>query len=316
MHPVLISIGSLSISSFGFLLMLGFISATFVAWRLAKTYDLNEEKVLDLVILTFLGGLLGARIYFVATHWDIFGDFGKAILLNRYPGLSFWGGLLGGVLALKLFISRTKLNFWQVADFTGVGLMLGLVFGDMGCFLGGCGYGINSNLPIATSVVGLVGKRFPVSAVESFLLLLAFFYLWRQAVRFHFGGKIISLSLIILALVKFSMEYFRGDSQAIPYIAGFYWGQLWAGLLLVSGAVVFYHRSKRSFKGDMKGILYIVTSSRKRELTLSKLSKSWYNHKVGLRLRLKTVFSKLHSLPKTARRKLNVKPTPTKLSQD
>ncbi len=296
--------------------MAAFLSAAFVAWRLAKTYDLNEERVLDLVILTFLGGILGARIFFVATHWSLFADIGKAVLLNRYPGLSFWGGIFGGIIALRVFASRTKLNLWQIADFAVVGLALGLVFGDLGCFFGGCGYGAVSDLPVATAVVGLVGKRFPVSALESILFLFLFFSLWKQAVRFHFGGKIASVGLVALGVVKFVTEYFRGDSQPLPFIRFLAWGHLFSIALTILGIALFYRLSKRDIRGDLTLLRMFVTSAKKREIILSKISKSWYNHRVGLRLHLGKVRTGLQSLPKAVRRKLNVKPTPSKLSQD
>lgn len=308
MHPVILSIGSLSISSFGLFLMLGFLTAAFVCWRLAKTYDLSEEKILDLVILTFLGGLLGARIYFVVTHWSLFQDLGRAILLNRYPGLSFWGGLVGGALALKFFTSRTKLNFWQVADFGAVGLILGLALGDLGCFFGGCGYGVSSNLIIATSVVGLVGKRFPISVFESLALLFLFFYFYRQVVRFHFGGKIVSLTLMFLGVIKLITEFFRGDSQSLPYFSGISFGHIFSLALFGFGVVIFYRRSKRNYKNDLKAAEEVFTSAKRRETVLSKIGKNWYNHKVGLKVQIKKIGA--------LRRKLNVKPTPAKFSKD
>src|SRR3989304_7271997 len=108
MFPVLLKVVPVSVSSFGFFLSLGFLSAVFIAWRLAKVYDLKEGKILDLCLLTFFGGLIFARVYFAILNWDLFGDLGKVILLNRYPGLSFWGGFFGGVLTLKLFTLRLK----------------------------------------------------------------------------------------------------------------------------------------------------------------------------------------------------------------
>ena len=314
MYPVLFSIGSLSISSFGLFLTLGFLMAAFIVWRLARIYDLNEEKMLDLAILVFLGGLLGARIYFVITHWGLFEDVGKAILVNRYPGLSFWGGFAGGIIALKIFAERNKLNFWQVADFAAVGFILGLAFGDLGCFLGGCGYGVVSNSPLAIGVVGLVGKRFPVSLLEGFIFILAFVYLWRQAVKFHFAGKIASLSLLILGIVKFSLEYFRGDKgPPLPFVPGFFYHQLWAVLLLTLGIVIFYYRSKRKFLADILAIVVLFGSSKKREILLLKARRNWYNYRVRWKIGSGKAMAFLRSLPKAARKKLNVKPTPTKL---
>ncbi len=83
MLPVLFSTGGLSISSFGFFLSLGFIYGVFLIWRLSRAWDINEEKVLDLVLLIFLGGFLGARLYFILEHSEFFlNDLTRVILIT------------------------------------------------------------------------------------------------------------------------------------------------------------------------------------------------------------------------------------------
>lgn len=316
MHPVILTLGSISISSFGLFLALAFLLATFVGWRLAKIYDLNEEKLLDLAIITFLGGILGARIYFVALNWALFQDLNKVLLINRYPGLSFWGGLLGGMIALSFFARRVKMNFWQIMDFAAVGFMLGLSVGNIGCFLGGCGYGVVSNSPLATAVVGLVGKRVPISALESLFLLVIFFYLWKQVVRFHLNGKVVAVSLMILGVVKFFTEYFRGDSRLIPQVSNLYYGHLWAMAIFSLGLGIYYYRSKQNPVLQLRALYLLLTSSKRRELALSHIKKSWYNQKVNLKLTVGRVWRQIHSLPQVLRRRLNVKPTPHRYNQD
>ncbi len=112
MFPTLFSIGKVSVSSFGVFLSLGFIFGVFLVWRLARAWDLDEEKILDLTLLTFVGGLLGARIYFGLSH---LGDFASSplnfLLFTKYPGFSFWGGFLGGWLTLFYLSSRQRRDF-------------------------------------------------------------------------------------------------------------------------------------------------------------------------------------------------------------
>ena len=165
MLPVLFSISGVPISSFGLFLAVGFLVAVFVAWRIAKAYDLSEGKILDLAILVFFGGIISARIFYISLNWAIFGDVSHVFLINLYPGFTFLGGLFGGAVILRLLTLRSKLNFWQIADIGSVGLIIGLTFGSVGCFLGGCEVGIVSSLPFAISTVGFIGKRFPVSVV-------------------------------------------------------------------------------------------------------------------------------------------------------
>lgn len=310
MLPILFSIGGVSVSSFGLFLALGFLVAVFVAWRIAKAYDLNEGKILDLAILTFFGGIIFARILYVILNWPIFEDFSRIFHINLYPGLTFWGGLLGGAAILKLFTLRTKLNFWQIADIASVGLMIGLAFGSMGCLLGGCEYGIVSSLPFAVSVVGLIGRRFPISAIEAIVFLLFFFWLWKSAIRFHFHGKIVSLALILVGLERFLTENLKGDKQLFISSPLIYKGQVASLVILVIGVGIYYYRSKRNFLEDISFILLVFTTAKKRDLVLQRISKSWYNTKIGWSVKLSKTQTYLKTLPVRFKRKLNVKPTP------
>ncbi|MFA5933380.1 MAG: prolipoprotein diacylglyceryl transferase family protein [Microgenomates group bacterium] len=302
MLPILFSIGAIPVSSFGLFLALGFLAATFVAWRLAKAYDLDESKILDLGLLTFFGGLIFARAYFILLNLRYFTNLSHIFLINLYPGLALWGALIGGVLTLKLLTMRAKLNFWQIADMAAVGLMMGLVFGSFGCFLGGCGYGVVSSLPVAVPVVGLIGKRLPVNIFESFIYLLFFFWLWKNATRFHFNGKIVSITLMLLGLERFLAEYLlRG---------GYFQDALAPLVIFIIGVVVFYNRSKRVFIQDLSLIARAMTSGKKRNLVLQRLIKHCYNAKISWRIRFGTTKTNLRVLPRKLKKKLNVKSTP------
>lgn len=300
MHPNLFVFGPIVISSFGFFLAAAFLLATFISWRLAKTYDLNEEKILDIAILTFFAGLIGARLYFILSHWQIFRSWEKIFLINLYPGLSLWGGFLGGALALWYFSKRAKLQFWQVADFAAVSIALGLSLANIGCFLGGCNFGVVSSSPLAVSVVGLAGKRFPLPLFEGLLTLMLFFYLFKQVVRFHFAGKILAVFLIILGWVKFLESFFQEYTK---------YENLWSLLLIFLGFWVFYKQSKRSIILDLRFIGQLFVSAKKRQLLLYQLKKSWYNYQVSWKI-------SLAKLPKILKRRLNVKSTPKNIIED
>lgn len=313
MKPILFTVGSLSITSFGFFLAISFLASIFIIWKLAKIYDINEEKVLDLALVSFVGGLLGARVFFILLNLEIFDTIEKIFLINRYPGLSFWGGLIGGTLTLRIFLKRTKLNFWQILDFASIGALLGIILGNIGCFLGGCGYGAVSDSLLALPVVGLVGKRFPVSLIESVLLFLAFIFLWKQVTRFHFTGKIISLFLILVGTIKYWAEFFRGNIKIIESLGGLSLSHFLSLLLVLMGTVIFYKRSKRSWIKDLKFIFNLPFSPKSRNALLLYLKKSCYNQKVNLKLRVERISQLLKDSPKVLKRRFNVKSTPTNL---
>lgn len=301
MLPILFSVGSVPVSSFGFFLALGFLAAMFVSWRLAKAYDLDEGKILDLGLLTFFGGLIFARAYFVFLNINYFNKFFDIFLINLYPGLSIWGAIIGGAIFLKLLSARAKLNFWQIADIASVGLIVGLVFGSGGCLLGGCGFGGISSSPIAVSVAGLIGKRFPVPIFEGFVFLIFYLWLWKQSTRFHFNGKIVATALTFLGIEKFLVGGFRGvgwNEQIAPLV------------LFFIGIVIYYNRSKRSFSEDLSSAIQAFVSAKKRSLLLQRFVRYCYNTKIGWKIKLNKTINNLQLLPVKLKRKLNVKSTP------
>ncbi|MBI3486345.1 prolipoprotein diacylglyceryl transferase [Candidatus Daviesbacteria bacterium] len=301
MYPILFKIGSLSISSFGLFLSLGLLFGTFIIWRLSKVYDLDPEKTLDLIFLTFFGGIIGGRLYYVLFHLSEFKNLTRIFLINRYPGLSFWGGFFIGFLILNYLTKRQKLNFWLVADLAAVGFFAGLSLGSLGCLLGSCQYGVTSNLPFAVTQIGVIGGRLPVQFGYFILFLLALIFLWRMCLRFHFTGKVASVALILLGLIKFPLDFYRGDEPKV--LGNFNEGHFFAVFSALLGIVIYYRQSKKSFITDLKFLAYFFINSKVRNTTLSKFNKTWYNLKVNFRISYLNFKKQLF-------KKLNVKSNP------
>lgn len=277
MFPVLFSLGGISISSLGVFLALGFLLSIFLVWRLARAWDLDEEKVLDLTLLTFVGGLIFSRAYFILGNFQFFElSFLKWMHIFKYPGFSFWGGLLGGWLTLFIFARRFKLDFWQLADIASVGLLGGLILTDLGCFFASCGVGLRSNLFFAVPMVGVIGKRLPIQLVEALLLSLALFKIWSQATHFHQRGKIVSLTLIYLGFIKLCLEplkQFHGG--------GYYFDSV----LILLGLTIFYKVTKRNIFKDLQNAPRFAGAY----FSLQNLSKSWYNQKTSFAWKLRNI---------------------------
>ena len=287
MFPVLFGVEGISISSLGGFLAAGFLLSIFLIWRLARAWDLDEEKVLDLILLTFVGGLIFSRLYFILENFQFFGlSFLKWMHIFKYPGFSFWGGILGGWLTLFIFARRFKLDFWQVADIASVGLLGGLILSDLGCFFGGCSVGLRSNLFFAVPMVGVIGKRLPVQAIEALLLSLILVRIWSKATHFHIRGKIVSLTLISIGVIKLLLEPFK-ELRGL----GFYFDTL----LIVLGTTIFYRVTRRDIVKDLQNAPQLIKTS----FSLQNLNKTWYNQKAYF-------FWKLRNMKKILKRS-NVK---------
>lgn len=282
MLPVLFSIGKISISSYGVFLALGILLGVFLIWRLSRAWDLDEEKVLDLILVTSLGSLLGARLYFVIEHLSYFSSPLNIILINKVPGFVFWGGLLGGWLTLYLFARRKRLDFWQLSDIAVVGLIGGLLFSDMGCFLGSCNIGAPSKVFFAVNMVGNIGKRWPVQAIEGVFLLIGLIKIWSQATHFHQRGKIAGLGLILIGGIKLILAPLQ-QNQALFF----------AWICLILGISILYRVTKQNpltqFRKIRKFIIKFVIDPETRKQVIQILSRSWYNRKTNIGWRIRNL---------------------------
>ncbi len=304
MLPVLFTIGTFSVSSFGFFLSLAFLVGIFLIWRLARAVELDEERVLDLTLLTFFGGLLGARIYYILENFLFFSiDPARMFMIGKYPGLSLWGAFLGGWLTLYYFANKFKMDFWQVADVAAVGFLSGLVLGDFGCFLGGCDVGISASGPLAVTMIGTIGKRFPIQLIEALLLGFLFLRAWKMTVHFHPRGQVVSFALVWLGIVKFLTQFLK-PSLISAFILPM--------VLLVLGLTIFYRVTTVSQRGpirtpwqDLKAFLRLtmklLTDKQTRHEVLEGLKKEWYNRKVNFNWQFRGISKFL--------RRIRVRPT-------
>ena len=130
MYPILIKTNSITIYSFGLLVILGIIFGVFILWLLSKKLDLKlpKGKLFDYIIYTLLAGMIGARLVYVIFHWNVFKGNYWSIIISWSGGLSFYGGLIFGIL-MALIILRKNQDKLRWLDIGFISTMFGLVFG-------------------------------------------------------------------------------------------------------------------------------------------------------------------------------------------
>jgi phosphatidylglycerol:prolipoprotein diacylglycerol transferase len=153
MFPTLFHIGPVPIHGYGLMLAVGFLTAMYLAQRDSKYFDIPEKKLADLFPWIILAGAGGARLFHVVVERPaFFWEHPLDIFKLWDGGVTFYGGLMGGVLVVYIFSRRNKIPFIKIGDFLITYVALGQVFGRLGCFLAGCCYGVPTDLPWGVAI--------------------------------------------------------------------------------------------------------------------------------------------------------------------
>lgn len=287
MFPILLTIGNFPISSFGLLLALGIFFGSFTVWRIARSFDFESEKVLDLIFLTLGVSILFSRLAFVLTNLSVFNSLTKIFFINRYPGLSFWGGLLGGLLALWWLSKRSKIRFLQAADIAAIGFFAAAFWAELGCLLGGCGIGVSTTSIISVDQVGAIGKRVPIQLFESLAFLVVFLFFWKKILRFHIQGSFVSAGLMLIGIIKFIAVFFKDPVHILNVSGVFVKTDLVFSLAaFIAGAYFHYRIYKKTPLKDLASFLKFFVTPSMQKSTMTKIIRWCYNQKANFRVRL------------------------------
>lgn len=155
MWPTLFKIPwiNLPIRSYGFMLMVGFLGGTWWAARRASRVKCDPDFVINLGFLSLIASVVGSRIFYVIHYWDEhFAGRGLwAIIDISAGGLEFYGGFVGALLAILVYMKLRKVSIRLYLDIITPSLMFGMAMARIGCFLNGCCWGgpCSPNLPWA-----------------------------------------------------------------------------------------------------------------------------------------------------------------------
>jgi len=149
MHPELFELPfiDLSVKSYGFMMVVGFLAAVTVIRRLSAKITPDPQMITNAALYSLIGGVVGARIFFVIHYWELFAGRPHEIFYIWQGGLELLGGVVLAIAVIIFYLIYHKLPILKYLDILAIGLMLALVFGRIGCFLNGCCYGKPTDLP-------------------------------------------------------------------------------------------------------------------------------------------------------------------------
>lgn len=222
MYPEIARIGPFVLRSYGLLIAIGIIVGFLSIRKRAKKISLSEDDILDLLIYLIIGGLIGARFFFILTN-GFFHFLANPIEIlrsngNGIEGLSFIGIVVAGIPITYWFARKKKINYWGLLDVLSIGTIIGYAIGRIGCFLNGCCFGLPTNSWIGFRFDPFDYPRFPTQLFTSFGAFIIFFLLLRIDSNKKFYGKTFSWALILYGILTFFVEFLR----AVPRFPPFY----------------------------------------------------------------------------------------------
>lgn len=235
LNRVAFSIGSVAFYWYGIIIAAGFALAIFYAMKKCRVFGLDADRVIDVVLGGAVGGIVGARLYYVAFTWDQYKDDLLSILDTRSGGMAIYGGIIGALLVGAVMCKIRHVKVLPMFDLTVGGFFIGQAIGRWGNFVNVEAFGGNTTMPWgmtsasitqyltsqqkALSAIGMkIDPSLPVHPTflyESIWCVIGFFVL--QAVIKHrrFDGECTLFYCVWYGAGRFVIEGMRTDSLMI-----------------------------------------------------------------------------------------------------
>lgn len=229
---------TISIKFYGAIIAFGFTLAVLFGGRKAYVWKMSIDKMLDVLIWGTIGGIIGARAYYVIFEWDYFKNHLNEIVQIWNGGLAIYGGIIGALIAAYFVCRKVDLNFLKLLDLAGMSLLIGQGIGRWGNYTNQEAFGTNTTLPwgmTSDKVVAYINSHqaefaqngiemnpdlpvHPTFLYESLWCLLSFVILYIVCQKFRkFDGQLFLGYGILYGLERTVVEGLRTDSL---YIGG------------------------------------------------------------------------------------------------
>jgi phosphatidylglycerol:prolipoprotein diacylglycerol transferase len=243
-----IHLGPLTLQTFGLMLGLGFVVAGILAAKYLKEIGRPADWAYEMVFASIVGGIVGARLWSVIENWDEAKDDVLGSLFSG-AGLVFYGGLIGGAIAVLAWAWRRGVLDLKTVDTAAVPLAAAYAIGRIGCQLAGDGdYGKNWDGPWAMAypdgTVPTTETVHPTPVYETLTMGLVAWFLWRRRHSMRPGG-LFALYLVLAGAERFLVEFLRRNDRiaagltlpqfiALAMVAG---GGIWLARMRSAGGV-------------------------------------------------------------------------------
>ncbi|MGN0520574.1 MAG: prolipoprotein diacylglyceryl transferase [Candidatus Fimenecus sp.] len=225
-----------SIKFYGLIIAFGFLLAVLFGGRMAYKWKLDLNKMLDILLFGTIGGILGARLYYVAFEWEYYSQHLAEIPQIWHGGLAIYGGLIGGIIGAYFTCRHNGLNFLKLLDLAGMSFLIGQGIGRWGNYTNQEAFGTNTDGFLGmssakiTNYINAHQSEFlargitmdasapvhPTFLYESVWCILSFFILYLICKKaYKFSGQLILCYGILYGAERAVVEGLRTDSLYI-----------------------------------------------------------------------------------------------------
>ncbi len=249
----------LALPTFGFIVAIAVVSATYVATRLVRTFEAvgklpprTHALVTDMVVVATLAGIAGARIFDILDNLDRFRANPLSMIFTR-AGFSIYGGLCFGIVAGVIFVKRRSVPVIPMLDAAAPAMMLGYGIGRLGCQVAGDGdWGIAANMLLKPSwlphwlwaqtydgnIAGVIMAApgvYPTPLYEFMMALVIFGVLWQLRLSVNRAGYLFSIYLLLAGFERLLIEKIRINTRYEVFGAHLTQAEAISFLLVIAG---------------------------------------------------------------------------------
>ena len=256
MHPTLLTLGPLAISTKSVFATLAFLTSALVFWRKTREEHYHQDQAFDAFLLASVVGLLMGRVGFVLLH---LGEFGKNVWfwldIVGHPGNSIFVGLVSASLYLFRYAAKQKWDRFEVLDFWFLSLSAGMVLRQLGNFFAGVGFGYETKMFWGVVFPSVFTKHHPVQLYSVLFFLGLYSYLYwaeynyRTFLWYRAGKKTAQtgfLSSIFLIAVGSFMSLIQLFKPAQLVWQGINFDLVIYLIMMISGGLMLYLKSGRN----------------------------------------------------------------------
>lgn len=274
MIPKLFQIGPIPVYSYGLMLGICFIVASWLLSKEFKRKKLDENAAINVTFIALVGGVVGSKLLYVIEEWGSIMSMPSSKIFSTEglfspAGLTFYGGLILAAALIYIYTRSKKIPFLKVCDSTAPSLAIGYGIARIGCHLSGDGdYGLpvsefmswvpwgtdysHGTLPPSIAFRGTeLAHKFggvvpdntlchPTPIYELIIAIIIFSILWSKRKSFKVDGKLFGLYLILSGAARLLVEFIRLNPRIL---FGLSEAQVISSILLIIGIIIYYKAS-------------------------------------------------------------------------